>query len=91
MLGPFLYQVAIWLPVLMAFLLSIAHGSGHELTVSIVQGGLFFLAGYNIKRWKQRFNQTALTIWILSIIVSAAFLITVFLSGAFWTFSDLGI
>ncbi len=87
MRSSFSYQVAIWLPSLSAFLLSIAHGSGHFLLVGLVQGALFFLAVRSIIRWEQHLDKTSVASWLFFVAIG----ITVLLSGLFWVFRDLAV
>jgi len=73
--------------MLVAFLLSVAHGSGHYLSIGLVQGGLFFLSVCGIIRWKQHTDKTSLASWLFFIVIGVTFL----LSGAFWVFCNLSI
>jgi hypothetical protein len=81
MRSSFSSQLAIWLSLLTAFLLSVGHSSGHYVVVGLLQGSFFFLAARGIVSWEKQLARTSLSSWIfvgtvgLTLLASGLFLV----------------
>ncbi|MBG8555282.1 hypothetical protein [Hymenobacter guriensis] len=87
MRSTFSYQVAIWLPMLAAFLLSLAHLSGHFILIGFLQIGLFMLAARGIIRWEEKVGKTTIASWTFLAVAG----ITLWFSVVTWLFRDWNI
>lgn len=88
MRSPLSYQLTIWPPVLIAFLMSIGYGSRYALLFALMQIGLFYLATRNLFRREIQTNRTSVVSWLCLAAVAA---LTCWLSAVCWLFRDLSV